>query len=288
MNDLAAFARLLDALRPWLNELVIVGGWAHRLHRFHSLAHPQTYAVVGTKDADVAFSAGTSFDGDIAAALRRAGFREDLSGDHRPPITQYRLESEDDGFSAEFLVPLLGSEIKRGGRRDVTLATAGITAQKLRHLDLLLLETWHVRLSRDVEVPVAGPVDVRLPNPASFIAQRILIYKERAPSRRAQDALYIHDALELFGGELPLLRSLWRERIRPSIHDRTARLLERSRHEQFDSVTDVIRNAARIPQDRILRPQRFQATCAYGLEEIFGTTSSGESREVRTGTGGFA
>lgn len=271
MNDLAVMARLLDALRPWLTQLVIVGGWAHRLHRYHPLAHPQTYAVVRTKDADIAFSAGASLGGNIAAALRKAGFREDLSGDHTPPITQYRLESEDDGFSAEFLVPLEGSEIKRGGRRDVTLATAGITAQKLRHLDLLLLETWDVRLSRDVGVPVVGPVDVRLPNPVSFVAQRILIHKERAPSKRAQDALYIHDTLELFGGELPILRSLWRERIRPSIHDRTARLFERSRHEQFDSVTDAIRNAARIPQDRILRPERFQATCSYGLEEIFGS-----------------
>ena len=277
MSDLAVIARLLEALRPWLEQLVIVGGWAHRLHRFHSLAHPQTYAVVRTKDADIALPAGAPLDGDIAGALGRAGFREDLSGEHTPPITRYRLESNDGGFSTEFLVPLQGSEVKRGGRRDTTLAMAGITAQKLRHLDLLLLETWSVRLSGEAGVPVERPVDVRLPNPVSFIAQKILIHKDRAPSKRAQDALYVHDTLELFGGELPTLRSLWHDRIRPSIHSRTAASLERLRHEQFDAVTDVIRNAARIPQDRNLHPERFQMACSLGLEEIFGAPEDGVS-----------
>jgi hypothetical protein len=30
MEDAASFARLIDALRPWLGHFVIVGGWAHR------------------------------------------------------------------------------------------------------------------------------------------------------------------------------------------------------------------------------------------------------------------
>jgi hypothetical protein len=28
VDDFSAFARLIDALRPWLGGLVIVGGWA--------------------------------------------------------------------------------------------------------------------------------------------------------------------------------------------------------------------------------------------------------------------
>ena len=38
MEDSDGFARLIDAIRPWLSHLVIVGGWAHRLHRFHPIA----------------------------------------------------------------------------------------------------------------------------------------------------------------------------------------------------------------------------------------------------------
>ena len=106
MDDLAAMARLLDALKPWLGHLVIVGGWAHRLHRFHERAHPPVYAALRTKDADVAFSPSAPIEGDIAAALKVAGFREVSSLEQAPPVTQYRLESDSSGFYAEFLTPL--------------------------------------------------------------------------------------------------------------------------------------------------------------------------------------
>ncbi|MDK1104403.1 MAG: hypothetical protein QGD93_12470, partial [Actinomycetota bacterium] len=35
MNDLEAMARLINALRPWLAHLVVIGGWAHHLLRYH-------------------------------------------------------------------------------------------------------------------------------------------------------------------------------------------------------------------------------------------------------------
>lgn len=270
MDDFAAFARLLDALRPWLEHMVIIGGWAHRLHRFHPLSHPPSYAPLRTRDADVAFSVSAPLTGDIAAAMKTAGFQEDFSGDHTPPITQYRLGGDDQGFFAEFLAPLHGSGLKRNGQPDVTLAKAGVTAQKLKHLDLLLVSPWGVRLSNDIGVPVRAPVDVMLANPVSFIAQKLLIQKHRKPDKKAQDALYIHDTLELFGGELPALKALWQQEIRPTLHDKTARTVETLQRDQFGAVTDVVRNAARIPQDRVLLPERMQAACAYGLTEIFG------------------
>jgi len=38
MEDLTAFARLITAVTPWLGDLVLVGGWAHRMPRFHPLS----------------------------------------------------------------------------------------------------------------------------------------------------------------------------------------------------------------------------------------------------------
>jgi len=32
------FERLLTALEPWLDQIVIVDGWAHRLYRLHPRA----------------------------------------------------------------------------------------------------------------------------------------------------------------------------------------------------------------------------------------------------------
>ena len=148
MDDFAAFARLLDALRPWLDQLVIIGGWAHRLHRFHPSAHVPAHKPVRTKDADVAFSLSTPLKGDIGAALKAADFHEESSVEFTPPVTEYRLGDDGDGFFAEFLVPLRGSGVKRNGQPDATTARAGVTAQKLRHLELLLESPWIVRVSR--------------------------------------------------------------------------------------------------------------------------------------------
>jgi hypothetical protein len=91
VDDFADIARLIGALRPWLAHLVIVGGWAHRLHRFHPLANPPAYQPLRTRDADVAFSLRAPLEGDIGAALEAADFREEFSGENTPPVTHYRL-----------------------------------------------------------------------------------------------------------------------------------------------------------------------------------------------------
>lgn len=271
MDDFAALGRLVGALRPWLEHLVLVGGWAHRLHRLHPRADPPAYLPIKTRDADVAFSPRAPLPGDIGAALRAAGFEEELSGDHVPPVSEYRLGGDDQGFYAEFLVPLQGSGRKRDGTPDATMARAGVTAQKLRHLDLLLVEPWEVGLSAAVGVPMETRADVRIANPVSFIAQKLLIHAERPPAKQAQDVLYIHDTVELFGRELETLGAVWRDEVRPSLAAKTARQVEALSRERFAVVTDVLRNAARIPQDRRLEPERARRVCEAGLAVIFGS-----------------
>lgn len=270
VDEFAAIARLIDALRPWLDRVVIVGGWAHRLFRFHPLANPPRYAALRTKDADIAFSTDATIEGDIAAALKAMGFQEEISNWDTPPITKYHLDAAEGGFYAEFLVPLHGSGVRRDGEPDATMEKAGVTAQKLRHLQLLLVKPWPVQMGEEVSVPLQPPVELLLPNPVTFIAQKLLIQKYRTPVKKAQDALYIHDTLELFGAELPTLGALWDSDIRPTLHQKAARAVERSSRQRFGAVDDVIRNAVRLPQDRTLQPERFRATCLYGLEEIYG------------------
>ena len=53
-SDVEYFARLVDALEPWLDQVVIIGGWAHRLYRLHPLAQPLDYEPLGTFDTDIA------------------------------------------------------------------------------------------------------------------------------------------------------------------------------------------------------------------------------------------
>ncbi len=270
MEDAAAFARLIRALRPWLGHLVIVGGWAHRLHRLHPLSARPPYAPVRTRDVDLALSMVAPLEGDIHQALAEAGFERHFLGSDTPPVTHYTLgEQEDAGFYAEFLTPLVGSEHKRDGTPDVTASKAGINAQKLRHLDLLLEAQWSVQLDASTDIPFDERVDILVANPVSFIVQKLLIHEKRNASKRAQDILYIHDTLELFGAALDELRSVWRDQIRPGMPAKTAARVEKLAQALVEEVTDPIREAARIPQDRRLTPEIMRAACEYGLGTLF-------------------
>jgi hypothetical protein len=270
VDDSAAFARLIQALRPWLGHLVIVGGWAHRLHRMHPLAGTPTYAPLRTRDVDLALSLRAPLDGDIRSALEAAKFKPEYSGDSRPPVTQYALTDDDAGFYAEFLVPLYGSEATRNGSQDVTVSKAGVNAQKLRHLDLLLVAPWSVQIGPGREISFDDPVDVLVPNAVSFIIQKVLIHEKRKPWKKAQDVLYIHDTLELFGAALDDLRSLWIDHVRPDMAAKTAKRAESAAQALFQQVTDTIRDAARMPQDRRLTPEALRAACGYGIDSLFG------------------
>lgn len=130
MTHQSEFERLISALQPWLTNVVIIGGWAHRLHQAHPLAQSLGHDPVYTRDADVAFDTQARLEGQIADALHTAGFIETLSSDETPPVAQYQLGVEDQGFYAEFLTPLTGSGIRRDGSADATIERAGIIAPK--------------------------------------------------------------------------------------------------------------------------------------------------------------
>ncbi len=270
MQGAAEFARCVNALRPWLGTLVFAGGWAHRLHRDHALARPPEYEPIRTLDADVAFSPEEPLTGSLETALSAAGFEETLFGEQNPPVTKYTLGKEHGGFYVEFLVPLHGSGKKRSGKPDDTLSMAGITAQKLRLLDLLLVDPWTATVSAEPG-HLEDPAEIRVPNAVSFIVQKLLIHAYRKPRKRAQDILYIHDTLELFGPSLEALHELWKERVRPAMPPRTAKKAHTLGRELFSAVTDTIRDAALIPQDRTLNPEDVRAACWQGLDVVLGS-----------------
>lgn len=274
MEDLANFVRLVEAVRPWLSHLVIVGGWAHRLHRFHPLATAQEYQPIRTRDVDLAFSLHAPLEGDLREALKNAKFEEEPSGEHTPPVTHYRLGEEDAGFFVEFLTVKKGDGLKRDKQPDPTVMKAGITAQKLRHLELLFEAPWKVQFGSENKVPIESPVDLVVPNPVSFIVQKLLIHKHRDANKKPQDVLYIHDTLELFSASLDKLRTIWEGEVRPKMEVTTAKRAMAVTTLLFENVTDTVRNAARIPQDRNLQPENLRAATQYGLNEVFGVSGN--------------
>lgn len=267
-SDLEGFARLIEAVRPWHDDLMIIGGWAHRLYQYHERATLPAHLVIQTRDADLALAA-REVHGDIGAALRAAGFKETLSGDHDPPVSEYRFGDEEDGFFAEFLVPLTGSGLRRDGSPDATVTRAGVTAQKLKYLDILFVRPWRIELTRDHGMPLSKASDVLVPNPACFIAQKLLIQRQRPAEKQAQDTLYIHDTIELFAAALADLNTEWKG-IAPQLGPLVVRRVGAEIVTRFSRVTDVIRGAARIPLDRKLVPDVILRVCRTGLDRIFG------------------
>ena len=269
-SDVEYFARLVDALEPWLDQVVIIGGWAHRLYRLHPLAQPLEYEPLGTFDTDIAVPLDLPATGEqIRARLLERNFREELMGNMQPPAAHYRVESGDNSFYAEFLTPLEGSAVKRGGRRDVTARVSGVSVQKLRYLELLLQNPWDVMIAPATGYPTPGVRRILVPNVAAFLVQKILIHEMRDRDRRAKDILYIHDTIEVFGGNLAAIREHWQTNVRAGLHARAARVVERAAEEYFHEVNDSIREAARIATGRSLTPEMVREVCAFGWQQVF-------------------
>ena len=167
--------RIVNALRPYLDQLVLVGAWCHRLLQFHPLATAVAFDPLMTEDADVATpdrlpSRSPSLD----EALTAGGFKAHLSGDGKLPVTKYYPEGDDNGLYVEFVAPLQGSGYTRGGERDDIVRVSGVTAQKLRHVDLLLFEPWALELSQPRGFDVGTEtMTVRVASPASYPGIRV-------------------------------------------------------------------------------------------------------------------
>jgi hypothetical protein len=270
-RELESFARTVEALGPYLDRLVFVGGWAHFLYTLRPEAAPLRFSPLTTKDADVAAPLDLPSRGStIAQRLIDAGFRQEFSGDHIPPVSSYALGDGADGYYVEFLAPLIGGERKRDGRLDATVKVGGVSAQKLRHLDVLLLSPWQVTISPEHGFPVGKPTAIRIPNPAAYLVQKVLVLRSRAPGKQAKDVLYLHDTLAIFADALHVLGAAWTA-LRPQLDPAHVRTFEERAAGLISTMSDLIRDAARIAADRPQppSPEELLAGLRRGFAEVF-------------------
>jgi hypothetical protein len=260
VQDPDPFNRLVVALGPWLDQVVIVGGRAHQLYRLHSRAQQLEYPPLTTLDTDIAVPAKLPVRGQgIRERLLAHGFTEEFLGDDHPPATHYRLGGEASGFYAEFLTPLTGSDYDRRHRRKATIEIAGIASQQLRHIEILLSHPWSIDLKT---------ATVRIANPVTFLVQKVLIHGKREREDRAKDILYMHDTLEVFGARLAELQQLWRTNVARQLHRRSAGTVSKASEALFGDLSDDIRRAAEISAERALSPKAIREACRYGFTEV--------------------
>jgi hypothetical protein len=269
-EELRPFARLVEALEPWLDQVVFVGGWAHRLYRLDPRAEVLPYPALTTLDGDVAVPVKIEVkQATIRERLIDAGFQEEFVGDDRPPATHYHLGPEG-AFYAEFLTPLVGSEYGRKGERKATLEVGGISSQRLRYIDILLIAPWGAFLDQAKGFPLEAAKRVQIANPAAFLTQKILIQGDRDRRDGAKDALYIHDTIETFAGHLPELAGSFHNQIVPHLQRKQVAEVHNAAGTLFGEVSDTIRAAALMATGRKLAPEALAERARAGLNAIFG------------------
>jgi len=200
-----------------------------------------------------------------------------LAGDFKPPATRYTLGDEAKGFYAEFLTPLpAGSSGKRRNRLtkvlepDATEQNAGVVAQKLRHLEVLLRDPWIVTIPADESGVGEAIADLRVPNPVSFMIQKLLIRDIRSRDKRPQDVLYIHDALLIFGASIDDdLVPIWKT-LKPTLSEAQQKSVRTGVLELFSRESDIIREAVTIAARSNLNPSLMLRRCQEGFEDLLG------------------
>lgn len=261
----AAFARLMLALKRYRGDLVLIGGWAHRLSRLHPLAQSVDFQPLFTYDIDLAIPRKVPpKQEELGKLLAEAGFTGRFLGEEHPPVIHYHLGGEPT-FYAEFLTPLVGRPAA------ATSMIAGVSAQALRYLEILMIAPWSVPLS-EPEYPVGSTrLEVRIANPASYLAQKLLVLSKRDSADRAKDVLYLHDTLMMFGRSLDELERIWIDKLSSSIHQTAARALRRAPKVLFSDVTDAVRGASRVAKEtgRPLSADEIAQVCRIGLAKVF-------------------
>lgn len=74
--ELEAFSKFIAALEPWLADVALVGGWAHRLYRLDPRARKLDYVPLTTLDGDVAVPPKLKKEESFGSACSRPGLKK--------------------------------------------------------------------------------------------------------------------------------------------------------------------------------------------------------------------
>jgi hypothetical protein len=232
----------------------------------HPSARKLDYPPLVTLDTDVAIPLSIAVgEQDIRGRLLAHGFREVFLGNDRPPATHYHLGAGNSEFYVEFLTPRTGTRYGPKGERQATIEIAGVSSQRLRHIGLLLDHPWRVDFESG-----GFTAKIQVANPVSFIAQKVLIHKQRGRDDQAKDILYLHDTFEVFGVQLHELLELWQRIVAPQLHAASVMKVSNASGILFGELSDDIRRAARISDHRALSPEAIREACQYGFATVFG------------------
>lgn len=194
----AGLDRALRALAPYLGDVIICGAWAWYLYR-RCLAPPRWIPDEFTRDLDcIGRERLPVRDAWLFERLTANDFEWVPRGSDTPPVAHFAWPDQKHAeIEIEFLVPARGD----GSRRIVEMQP-GLTAQALRHLEILTESP--LRLTIDDESPLAGELEfrgsMRLPKVGHFVLQKAMIHAGRSRDQQVKDLFYVVELLDRENG----------------------------------------------------------------------------------------
>ena len=152
----------LRVLRPYLDDIVIAGGWVPYLYAAHLPPSDEAVAL-RTRDLDLAVPREVpEREKTIDQLLSDADFACEFRSLGTPPVTVYLATHAGDQVEIEFITTA------RGDNPGVRRVQSGLTAQELHYVDLLLEHTWTLPL----DALSAGELDALQSLEAAFETPR--------------------------------------------------------------------------------------------------------------------
>jgi hypothetical protein len=65
------------------------------------------------------------------------------------------------------------------------------------------------------------------------------------------------------------MQKLWRRIVAPQLRDRNANTVSKASEVLFGNLSDDIRRAAEISEERALAPEAIREACQYGFTQVF-------------------
>jgi hypothetical protein len=189
--DHQLFATLL-ALGDYLRDVVVVGGWVPHLYRgIWPTLSPVEPRRTFDLDAAVPRRLPVRHRPRLDVLLAEEGYSLLLRGHSELPTQIFQSPPYTDLLPIEFLAPLTGA-------RDETTVVVqrGVTAQALRYLNILLENTFEVRVSTEARAGARDELSVRIPIPGAYVYHRGLISQSGGRRRRGKDLYYIFETWE--------------------------------------------------------------------------------------------
>ncbi len=192
MNRLdPVLVRGLAAIEPYLDTVVVAGGWVPHLYE---LLYDATAAGRSprTRDIDLAVPRSVPVRGrSIDELLKGADFRCEFHSLDSPRVTKYVATQGEDEIEIEFITDAPGAS------EAAVMVQPDLTAQELHYVGLMLDGPWPVDLGGLTD----GDVDwtIFVPQPGTFVFHKSLVFKNRRDRLKAEkDLYYIFFVLDTF------------------------------------------------------------------------------------------